>query len=411
MTEFEKKMADFYQRAKNSLPEVPVMKPFVVTVDEQKTEPTPFAELPNDIKILRREPQVLGPKPPGLTSVTPNKVIMTGGTTVTIVGTNFVSGATVKIAGLDATSVVFVNDTKLTCITPSDGLGFVNVEVTNPSGQQVSDATLLQYVNFPDNFVVSGQQSVQGYQGCAGGPIYTYQITARLGNVDFVPPAGVIVYGWFALVQDAGSCGLGPTPFAVKFDHTTGATVNLEMFFAIKAVTPGSYGFASGFMAMYASSDGSLGSRYPTYGDPVNQPSSFRIDIRGDGPLPTGAGDRFQWLDTAWPSDGHNSNFGWLSGAAHTIKIGKVTPDGTLITTYNGTATLSYVWDNPGFGLLGISLPATITFVSGVATLGIVVNYTYENAQHSQAFAQFHFRAVDGAVSGFSPPGSCLNHL
>jgi hypothetical protein len=53
-----------------------------------------------------------------------------GGTNVTITGTNFLDGATATINGTPCTSVVFVNSSTLTAVTPA-GTGVCDVVVTN----------------------------------------------------------------------------------------------------------------------------------------------------------------------------------------------------------------------------------------------------------------------------------------
>jgi hypothetical protein len=50
---------------------------------------------------------------------------------VTINGTGFAAGATVTFGGTAATSVVVVNSTKITAVTPAHAVGAVNVVVTN----------------------------------------------------------------------------------------------------------------------------------------------------------------------------------------------------------------------------------------------------------------------------------------
>ncbi len=72
---------------------------------------------------------------PTVTSVTPNNGVATGGTAVTIAGTNFVSGATVSFGGTAATNVIFVSATQITATTPAHAGGAVNVVVTNPDTQ------------------------------------------------------------------------------------------------------------------------------------------------------------------------------------------------------------------------------------------------------------------------------------
>lgn len=73
--------------------------------------------------------------PPAPTSIAPNRGPITGGTFITITGTNFQSGATATVGGTAATSVNFVSATTLTALTPAHAAGVANVVVTNPDGQ------------------------------------------------------------------------------------------------------------------------------------------------------------------------------------------------------------------------------------------------------------------------------------
>ncbi|HNQ77663.1 MAG TPA: C25 family cysteine peptidase [Acidobacteriota bacterium] len=60
------------------------------------------------------------------------------GTAVSIYGTNFVTGATVKVGGVTAGSVVVQNASLITCVAPANSLGAKDVTVTNPNGQFVT---------------------------------------------------------------------------------------------------------------------------------------------------------------------------------------------------------------------------------------------------------------------------------
>jgi IPT/TIG domain/PKD-like domain len=71
------------------------------------------------------------PPPVTVTNVSPNSGTYLGGTNVTITGTGFLSGASVTFGGSAATSVVVVNSTTITAVTPAHALGAVNVTVTN----------------------------------------------------------------------------------------------------------------------------------------------------------------------------------------------------------------------------------------------------------------------------------------
>ena len=72
---------------------------------------------------------------PSVSGITPNSGPTDGGTSVTINGNNFVSGATVSIGLTPATSVNVVNSTTITATTPGHAAGTVNVQVTNPDAQ------------------------------------------------------------------------------------------------------------------------------------------------------------------------------------------------------------------------------------------------------------------------------------
>ena len=72
---------------------------------------------------------------PTVASISPNSGPLTGGTSVTITGTAFVSGATVKVGGTSATSVTFVSATSIKAVTPTGTAGAQSVVVTNPDSQ------------------------------------------------------------------------------------------------------------------------------------------------------------------------------------------------------------------------------------------------------------------------------------
>jgi hypothetical protein len=72
----------------------------------------------------------VAPLGPTVTAISPNSGTTAGGTTVTITGTNFASGAAVTFGGVAATSVTVVSDTTLRAVTPAHIAGVVDVRVT-----------------------------------------------------------------------------------------------------------------------------------------------------------------------------------------------------------------------------------------------------------------------------------------
>lgn len=67
-----------------------------------------------------------------IASITPNLGPPGGGTSVTITGTGFQSGARVIFGGIDATAVSVVSGGQITCSAPAHAAGMVSVEVRNP---------------------------------------------------------------------------------------------------------------------------------------------------------------------------------------------------------------------------------------------------------------------------------------
>jgi hypothetical protein len=71
---------------------------------------------------------------PVVTSIKPSAGPTTGGTKVTITGTGFIAGATVKLGTVSASNVVVVSATSITCVTPPESAATVDLTVTTLGG-------------------------------------------------------------------------------------------------------------------------------------------------------------------------------------------------------------------------------------------------------------------------------------
>lgn len=71
---------------------------------------------------------------PSISNISPNMGSTSGGTMVTIMGTNFRAGASVVVGSRQAT-MINISETQITAITQPNNPGTVNVVVTNPDGQ------------------------------------------------------------------------------------------------------------------------------------------------------------------------------------------------------------------------------------------------------------------------------------
>jgi hypothetical protein len=86
---------------------------------------------------------------PTVSGVDPASGPTTGGTAVTITGTNFVSGATVSIGGVPASAVQVLSDTSITAVTGPHAAGTVTAVVQNPDGQSAAKTNAFTYVAPP----------------------------------------------------------------------------------------------------------------------------------------------------------------------------------------------------------------------------------------------------------------------
>lgn len=87
---------------------------------------------------------------PTVTKVSNNFGLVTGGTTVSITGTGFASGATVQFGSAPATSVTVLSSTSLKAVTPPGSPGLVDVTVTTPdSTSPIVSGDRFTYVALP----------------------------------------------------------------------------------------------------------------------------------------------------------------------------------------------------------------------------------------------------------------------
>jgi hypothetical protein len=117
---------------------------------------------------------------PTLSAMSPSSGPISGGTTVTLTGTNFVSGATVKFGSTASTSVSFVSSTSINAVAPTvSSASTVTVTVTNPDGQSafLGSAQLLPNPGFE-----SGTANWQLAQGSGTASIVNNAANAHTGS-------------------------------------------------------------------------------------------------------------------------------------------------------------------------------------------------------------------------------------
>ncbi len=119
---------------------------------------------------------------PTVTGVSPNAGTVSGGTVVTITGTNFFSGATVTVGGVACTSRTVLSSTSISCAVPAGAAGAKTVSVTNVDGQAGSLASAFTHQNAP---------TVTSVSPASGPPVGGY--TIAITGTGFVTGATVRV--------------------------------------------------------------------------------------------------------------------------------------------------------------------------------------------------------------------------
>ena len=118
------------------------------------------------------------------TPLSPQTGSISGGDSVTITGTGFVSGGSlgVTFGGAAATSVTVVNATTITCTTPAHAPGVVDVVLTNGDGQPTTAFSAFTYDNPPN---VTTMRPTSGSTAGSGGVIIEGTNLNTVTNVSF----------------------------------------------------------------------------------------------------------------------------------------------------------------------------------------------------------------------------------
>jgi len=189
---------------------------------------------------------------PTVTAISPNTGVRTGGNTVTITGTNFLPGLTVRFGNTAATSVNVLAPTQLTAVVPSSAsTGTVSVQVTNTDGKS---GTLSNAYTYLGTLAVTAVSPNTGTTG-GGTPVtisgvgFAAGATVRFGTSN---ATGVVVVSatQIAAVTPARSTG----SVAVQVTNPGGESASLSNAFAyattpvpsVTAVSPASGPLAGG---------------------------------------------------------------------------------------------------------------------------------------------------------------------
>jgi IPT/TIG domain len=105
-------------------------------------------------KVIFDNFEVASNSAPTVTAISPTSGTTSGGTSVTITGTGFLSGPTVSLGGTSATNVTVVSSTSITATSPAHAPGTVDVVVTNTDSQNGTLSNGYTY-SAPETVIVS----------------------------------------------------------------------------------------------------------------------------------------------------------------------------------------------------------------------------------------------------------------
>ncbi len=115
----------------------------------------------------------------------PDRRLLLAGTAVTITGINLTGATVVKFGTVGATSVVVVNSTTITCVSPAHAAaGVVDVTVTTPAGTSATTGTGNDYTYGLAKFAVTmsgGTTALSAAAKTAGTP-FNVRVTAQDAN-------------------------------------------------------------------------------------------------------------------------------------------------------------------------------------------------------------------------------------
>ena len=165
-----------------------------------------------------------GAQPPKPTSVSPASGWAAGGTSITITGTGFVTGATVSIGGTSATGVSVQSSTQITATAPAHAAGSVNVVVSNTDGQTGTLLGGFTYYGPPTVLAIapSSGPAAGGTTVSISGTGFRAGVSVTMGGV---PATGVSVQSATEISATSPAHAAGPVNVVVTNNDSQNATL------------------------------------------------------------------------------------------------------------------------------------------------------------------------------------------
>jgi len=170
-----------------------------------------------------------------VTSISPTSGTTAGGTPVSISGTDFLAGATVKLGGTAATGVTVVNSTTITATTAAHTAGAVNVVVTNTDAQSGTLANGFTYTTSGGGGSIAFvQQNYATPSAPSTSVSVAYTLAQTAGNLS------VVAVGWNDTTSTVSTItDTRGNTYTLAVGPTTGTGLRQSIYFA-KNIAAGS---------------------------------------------------------------------------------------------------------------------------------------------------------------------------
>ena len=195
-----------------SLVTSPGLEYYLAAGDGVSTVTSGRPEMPYQVAVVDR---------PIITTVTPTRGPDTGGTPVTIAGSNFKAGASVTFGGAVASNVTVASSNQITCTTPAHFPVTVDVGVSNPDGQS---GLFLRGFTFESNTASISMPNASGAQHAL------VQVPVNLANVNGLAAAAVTVtFDSSVLAARGASTGTLTPGWGLAVNTGTPGSVRISM--------------------------------------------------------------------------------------------------------------------------------------------------------------------------------------